>query len=170
VFLCVGNLDANKNVLCAADCVDAFRRRYEFGELWLAGDGPLRGALAHRTAVRLLGSVAPDDVAPLMRTAAAGLHLSLNEGFPVAPLEFIANGVPLVATSNAVSEAMPEEAGRVVPHGDIDATVAAMRAALDLPRATPSGRAFAERYSTTAMAARLAEHLQQALDEGSRGS
>lgn len=163
VFLAIGALDRNKNVEFAADCIAAYRRQHGRGELWFAGDGPLRGTLAGRDGVRLLGSVPPDQVGSLIERVSAGLHVSLQEGFPVAPLEFIAHGVPLVSTPNAVSVEMPAEAGIVVPLDDVSAAVAAMGRALGLPRASASALDYARSRSADAMATELADVIAHRL-------
>lgn len=101
------------------------------------------------TAVRLLGH--RDDVAdlyPAMDLLALPSH---REGFPRAPMEAAATGIPVVATDiRGCREAVVEgETGRLVPLGDVESLARALADLLeDEPRRRAMGaaaRALAER-------------------------
>lgn len=117
--------------------LEAFARLAPPTRLVLAGDGPLRSALAARA--RALG-VADRVVLPgfldvtRKRAALEGAAVlalpSRDEAVPVAILEALAAGVPVVATEVG---AVPETVGRagiVVPRGDREALTAALTAVL----------------------------------------
>lgn len=56
------------------------------------------------------------------------------EGFGLTPLEAMASGVPVVATSvGAFPDIVPPEAGRIIPPDDADALVQALGELLDAP-------------------------------------
>ncbi len=97
-------------------------------QVWLAGDGPRREALAARVAagalagrVHLLG--ARRDVFALMRAADVVALPSRHEGHPLALLEALALGRPVLATRvGGVPEIVREgETGLLVPPGDPEA-------------------------------------------------
>lgn len=102
-------------------------------QLWLAGDGPTRAALARRArrlrvagAVRFLGR--RTDVFALYRIADAVLLPSRHEGHPLALLEAMALGRPCVATRvGGIPEIVREGyTGLLVPPEDPDAVAAAL--------------------------------------------
>lgn len=100
--------------------------------LLLAGDGPLRSELERLAAargvtgsVRFLGS--RDDVPDLLAAADVSVLTSDWEGLPVAVLESLAAGVPVVASDvDGVTEVLTRGAGRLVPPGDAGAVAAAL--------------------------------------------
>lgn len=91
----------------------------------IAGTGPLEAAVRERLAslpgresIRLLGSC--DDVAELLAAADASLLCSRIEGIPLAVLESMAMGVPVVAHDvGGVREALAGDCGFLVPFGDV---------------------------------------------------
>jgi len=101
-------------------------------EGWIVGDGPLRAELETRvrgTNVRLLGY--RSDVADLLAAADVFALPSVGEAYGIAVQEALSAGLPVV-TSDA--GAMPEligEGGIVVPAGDRDAFVDALRRVVD---------------------------------------
>jgi glycosyltransferase involved in cell wall biosynthesis len=96
----------------------------------VAGDGPLRtelAALARRSGsrVRFLGLV--DDIAALVGISACVVSTSRWEGLPLALLEVLSLGVPVVTTAvDGVTDLVPADAALLVPSGD----PAAVRAAI----------------------------------------
>ena len=112
-------------------------------QVWLAGDGPRREALAERIAGgRLAGSVellgAREDVFALMRAADLVALPSRHEGHPLALLEALSLGRATLATRvGGVPEIVRDgETGLLVAPGD----PAALAAGLDRLRGDPDLR------------------------------
>jgi glycosyltransferase involved in cell wall biosynthesis len=127
-----------------------------------AGDGPLLPGLREAAAARdgrvlVLGE--RSDV-PLLLAAADALVLASDwEGLPMAVLEAMSVGLPLVATDvDGLREAVGDDAGVLVPPGDPAALGAALAALLsDAPRRRRAGAAararVAARHAPAAMLA-----------------
>jgi glycosyltransferase involved in cell wall biosynthesis len=105
-----------------------------------------------------------DDVGEVLAAADLFVHPSLSEGLPLAILEAMAAGLPIVATRvGGVPRALDDgRAGLLVPPGDPPALEAALRALLQQPtRAADLGRAAHARarsaYSLAAMTDRYVE-------------
>lgn len=138
-------------VLCAARMVPQ-KRHDVLLEAWallpgdavllLAGDGPLRARLETAAApqgdrVRFLGTRA--DVDDLLRAADATVLTSDWEGLPMAVLESLAAGRPVVATDvDGVHEVLGGGAGLLVPPRDPDAAAAALARVLGQPATSAS--------------------------------
>jgi glycosyltransferase involved in cell wall biosynthesis len=96
----------------------------------VAGDGPLRAELedlARRSGgrVRFLGPV--DDVAALVGLSVCVVSTSSWEGLPLALLEALSMGTPVVATAiDGVTDVIPSDAALLVPPGDPSAVSAAV--------------------------------------------
>jgi glycosyltransferase involved in cell wall biosynthesis len=96
----------------------------------VAGEGPLREHLvdlANRNGhpVRFVGVV--DDVAALLGIASCVVSTSSWEGLPLALLEALSLGVPVVATAvDGVTDLVPAGAALLVPPGDPAAVTAAI--------------------------------------------
>jgi len=116
-----------------------------------AGDGPMRAALEAEAAggdVRFLGFVR--DVGQVLAAADALALPSRTEGLPMAVLEAMAAGLPVVASSvGSLPEVLGDGAGWLVPPGD----VAALRDALGRA-ADPQRRAFVVRTARARVEAR----------------
>lgn len=126
VALCLARMEPQKRhdlLLRAWESVD--------GELWLAGDGSLRAELEQQAGdrVRFLGN--RSDVADLLGAADVTVLTSDWEGLPIAVLESLAAGRPVVATDvDGVREALAGGGGLVVPRGDVAAIASALRSLL----------------------------------------
>jgi len=103
-FLFAGRLSAEKGVTLL---LDAWSRHPDgtLGRLSIAGDGPLRPAVeaaaAARTDVAYLGRLDPAGVTESMRRAAVVVVPSTcPEVCPMALIEALANGRPVLATAN----------------------------------------------------------------------
>ena len=124
--LAVGRLSPEKGF---ADAVAAAR---ETGlPLVVAGDGPQLAELrelAHGADVRFAGTVAPAELAALRREAAVAVVPSrYAEILPLAALEAMAAGLPVVAASTGgLAEVVP--AAGLYPPGDVSALAGRMRA------------------------------------------
>jgi len=142
----------------------------------LAGDpdaevrAPLDAAVAEGV-VTWHGYVPNDRVGGLLAGATLGLSLldddpNYRVSMPSKVIEYLAHGVPVVATPlPAVAALIEEEGGGVlVDFDDVDGTFAAVRRVLDDPelleRLTAEGRAAAARRTWEAEGARLATMLR----------
>ncbi|WP_433261920.1 glycosyltransferase [Actinosynnema sp. CS-041913] len=127
VALCLARLEPQKrhDVL-----LEAWKRVGGGAELWLAGDGSLRRSLERNAAglpgVRFLGN--RPDVPDLLAAADVTVLTSDWEGMPVAVLESLAAGRPVVATEvDGVGEALAGGGGLVVPRRNPEAAAEALR-------------------------------------------
>jgi N-acetyl-alpha-D-glucosaminyl L-malate synthase BshA len=146
VLMHISNFRPVKRVL---DVVQTFARvRAQLpAVLVFVGDGPERPAAEELVAelglsrdVRFLGKV--DAVADLLRCADLFLLPSESESFGLAALEAMACGVPVVGTNvGGLTEVVSEDAGVLVPLGDVDLMA---QKALDMLRDPARHRAFRE--------------------------
>jgi glycosyltransferase involved in cell wall biosynthesis len=141
----------------------------------VAGEGPLRASLeagADRTRVRFLGFV--PEVGPVLAAADVLALPSRTEGLPMAVLEAMAAGVPVVASAvGSLPEVLGNGAGVLVPPGDVTALRLALEQ-LSVPerRAALAGTArlrVESRYGVAAMARSYRERLYQPALESARG-
>jgi len=121
----LGALEDKKGVadlLRAADCAGVRGLRVA-----LAGEGSLRSALAARTDGLVLGPLS--DPRPFLRSLDVFAFPSHQEALPLAVLEAMAAGLPLVATRvGGIPEAVEdEETGLLVPPRDPERLAAALR-------------------------------------------
>ena len=141
----------------------------------VAGDGPLRAALeaeADRAQVRFIGFVS--DVAQVLAAADVLALPSRTEGLPMAVLEAMAAGVPVVASAvGSLPEVLGDEAGVLVPPGDVDALRAALERLGDPAQrqalATAARRRVESRYAAAIMARSYRELLHQPALDRARG-
>ena len=136
----VCRLVPKKGLTAALLAVHDLRRRGVPVHYTVAGAGPLEGALRAQaaalrlgTAVTFVGPVAPATVEELLARATAFLLPCVRaadgdiDGIPVAILEAMAMGVPVVSSRvSGVPEAVTDDAGVLVPPGDTKALVAAL--------------------------------------------
>jgi glycosyltransferase involved in cell wall biosynthesis len=155
--LALGRLHENK----AFDTLIAALGRAPDIHLWLAGEGPLRGALERQIRdaglgprVRLLGW--RSDVADLLATADFLVCPSRHEPLGNVVIEGWAAGLPVVAAASVGPAALIEEgvSGLVVPVDDDAALAAAMRRLADDPAlrarlAAAGGAAYQAEFTET---------------------
>jgi glycosyltransferase involved in cell wall biosynthesis len=129
-FLFVGRLIERKGLEVL---LRAFER-FDGGELWIAGDGPLEGAVSHAAAqdprIRALGHVGGEDLGDLYAEVDALVVPSLYEAWGLVVHEGLAHGLPVIATDQvgAADDLIdPGVNGYVVPAGSAEATAEAMR-------------------------------------------
>lgn len=176
-LVCVGRLCEQKGQLLLVEAAARLVAEGEALELVLAGDGELRAPLEAAIArhglakvVRITGWVSNEEVRAEILAARALVLASFAEGLPVVLMEALALGRPVISTYVAgIPElVVPEHSGWLVPAGDVDALVAAMRAAL---RAAPAelealGRSGAARvraqHDSRAEASKLSALLRRA--------
>jgi len=172
----VGRLAAVKRVDRALEALAIIRRAHPGARLAVAGEGTLRAALEEEArrlgvaeAVRFLGP--RRDLARIYADLDLLLLPSESEGTPLAAIEAMASGVPVVAFAvGGVPDIVPPEAGALAPPGDVAALARAARGLLDDPgrRATMgiAGRAHAARYSAEALCAAHAALYERLLAHG----
>jgi glycosyltransferase involved in cell wall biosynthesis len=156
LVLWAGRLDAGKDPLIALDTLTAMPANVH---LLIAGDGELRAELLRRIGtaatrrVHLLGDVARERLASLMRAADCLLLTSHREGGgPRVVVEALASGLPVVATDvGEVRRTVTDGVnGRVVTTRDAAALAEALAWALAQPRAVMAEAATAAAAPFTA--------------------
>jgi glycosyltransferase involved in cell wall biosynthesis len=146
------------------------------GRFVVVGDGELRGELEKST-VDLGDRVAftgwRRDLPQVYSQLSVVVNTSINEGTPVALIEAMAAGVPVVATAvgGAPDVVRPGETGWLAPGGDADALAESVKAALrDDGRIAARAQAeVLERYSKERLI-RDVEKLYESLVQKSVGS
>jgi glycosyltransferase involved in cell wall biosynthesis len=106
VLIFVGRLDRQKDPLLLLEAVSDTLARHPKVHLLVVGDGVMRTAVeaaAQRMPlaghVSLLGARAPSAIARLLRACDLFVLSSAYEGMPIAVLEALASGVPVVSTN-----------------------------------------------------------------------
>jgi glycosyltransferase involved in cell wall biosynthesis len=164
-FVCVASLREYKGHAVLLDAVRLLRARLAAFRVILVGDGELRGALEARVAreglgdvVELRGALPHQEIPSVLAGATAMVLPSVTsrdgqmEGIPVALMEAMAAGVPVVATrlSGIPELVRDEESGLLAPERD----PAALAVAMERLAADP------------ALAARLSEGGRRAVRDG----
>jgi glycosyltransferase involved in cell wall biosynthesis len=140
--LCAANLVRKKGHADLLHAIACARGRGVDVRCTLAGDGELRGELerlvdelALRDAVGFRGHVGHDELLDEIRAgrydamALTSLELpgGLMEGIPVALMEAMALGLPVLTTATgSITELVDERCGRVVAQGDVEAIAAVL--------------------------------------------
>jgi glycosyltransferase involved in cell wall biosynthesis len=168
-ILMVGRLAPPKRPDLALRALASVREAIPEAELHLVGDGTLRpraealtAELGLNGAVRFLGD--RDDVPELLATAECALLASDYEGCPLAVVEAMAAGVPVVATDSGGTGELVEagRTGELGPRGDAQGLASALEHVLANPiRAAELGaagrRAAEARLSLDGMVGSLVE-------------
>jgi glycosyltransferase involved in cell wall biosynthesis len=134
VVLSTGRLHPTKNIANLLQAFATVHRRHPHARLWICGAGPLAGALADQAeALRLGGSVrflgGRDDVGALLQAADIFALSSDVEGLPLALLEAMAAGLPVVVTAvGSVPAYVDGGAGLIVPPRQVDDLATALLA------------------------------------------
>jgi glycosyltransferase involved in cell wall biosynthesis len=149
VLVAVGRLAAVKNYPMMLEAFAQAAKESSRLRLVIAGDGPERARIEALIAerglgskVRLLGFV--QDVASVLKRADAYVISSISEGTPMAVLEGMRAGLPVIATrvGGLPSVIRDRDTGLLVPSGDI---AAMSRAMLELAKDPQAARAMGER-------------------------
>jgi glycosyltransferase involved in cell wall biosynthesis len=173
-LLSVGRLSAQKGQLLLIEAMRRLRSEGVDARLVLAGDGEMRAEIeqAIRAAgledrVVITGWVDEAAVREHLRSARALVQPSFAEGLPVVMMEALAMCRPVIATAIA---GVPElvrsgECGWIVPAGNVEELVSAMRDALRRPVADLNrmGVAGAERVRTHHLTSTEVARLEQLL-------
>ena len=134
-IITVGRLAAEKGQLILLRAIAALRERGIEVELTLVGDGPLKGwiegeisRLGLKDQVLLTGEVSAEEVNSYLVAADIFCLSSFSEGLPVAIMEAMAIGVPVVSTYIAgIPElAIDGKTALTVPAGNVDALAEAL--------------------------------------------
>ncbi|MGO0123314.1 glycosyltransferase family 4 protein [Desulfothermobacter acidiphilus] len=135
--------------------------------LLVVGDGPLRQELEEKARVlglgervRLVGYQPPEEIPSILRSLDIFVLPSLSEGMPLAVLEAMAAGKPVIATRvGGIPEAVLEgETGYLVPPGDSQALALALEKLLRSPdKARSMGAAGRRRAEELFSSRRMAQ-------------
>jgi len=178
VLACVGSIDLRK---AQGDLLEALARMpadVSSGILtWIVGTPSSeelgRAFFAHverlpsHVRVRWLGQ--REDVAAILQSADLLVHPAINDPFPLAVLEALASGTPVVAArGGGVTESVEDGVtGRLVPCSDHAALAAALVDVLRDPNRLramgEAGRAAVRRYDVPVYRGRIAAALAQSL-------
>ncbi|TNF56555.1 MAG: glycosyltransferase family 1 protein [Burkholderiales bacterium] len=124
VLLAVGRLAAEKNLDLVVRTYEAMRARNPRTRLVLAGDGPMRFALAQRCPDAVfMGQCSHEDLAGCYASADLLLFPSLTETFGNVTLEAMASGLAVLAfdVAAAAQWVVHGDSGWLVRAGDSDA-------------------------------------------------
>jgi glycosyltransferase involved in cell wall biosynthesis len=130
--LCVGTLEPRKNLLAALQAVERARIGGEVMLVVAGGQGWRNEAFeraVEATDVRLTvtGRVSDTELAELYRGALCLVFPSLWEGYGLPPLEAMACGCPVIATTRPAVPEVVGDAGLLVDPLDVDAIAGAIR-------------------------------------------
>lgn len=142
-LVCVGRLCEQKGQLLLLDAASRLVAEGVAFELVLAGDGEMRAEIEQRiqarglqSRVRITGWISSDQVRDEILAARALVLPSFAEGLPVVIMEAMALGRPVLSTFVAgIPELVREDReGWLVPAGDVEALVQAVRRCLEAPQ------------------------------------
>jgi colanic acid/amylovoran biosynthesis glycosyltransferase len=174
-LICLGRLCEEKSQHLLVQAFAAVRAKGYDVSLVLAGDGPLRGAIEQVIAtnqlgdhVKITGWIDGQRVKSELSNATIMVLPSLLEGLPVAIMEAMALGRPIVSTyvSGIPELVQPGQNGWLVPAGHVDALTDALCDALsrsdaELHAMGQQGKArVSERHSSDTEAQKLVELFQ----------
>lgn len=164
VIVSVGRLVRGKAHRYLVDAMTIVARRHPNAVLVLVGDGPERGRLEQQVRdlaltdrVRFAGT--RPDIPTLLAMSAVFVLPSFSEGIPIALIEAMAAGTPVVATAvpGSLDVVVDERHGRLVPPGDAREIADAIGAVL----ADPAGAA--ERAARAQARVRASFDIEQAI-------
>jgi glycosyltransferase involved in cell wall biosynthesis len=177
-FVYVGRLKRYKGLEVVIDAVARLTAEGVNARLAVAGKGDhehaLRAYAGERAAnsVEFLGFVSEEKKVDLLRRGWAAVYPSPKEGWGITNVEAAASGTPALASdSPGLRESVAhEESGLLVPHGDVEAWVSAMRRiATDrqlLHRLRAGAVSFAGRFGWDRTADETEAHLLKVLADG----
>lgn len=137
-FVCVGRLCPQKGQAQIPAAVAALKRDFPDIKVILVGDGPSRPEIEAEISrcdvaanVEITGWMENAKVRAAVANARCFLLPTFAEGLPVVIMEALALGRPVISTYVAgIPELVDQDCGWIIPAGDLDALIAAMRDAL----------------------------------------
>lgn len=173
-ILTVALLHPRKGIPCLLEALCLVRQKREDFRLDIVGDGPYRMQYEQLAAelgltehVRFHGFQAKPAVAEFMRKADFFVLPSRAENLPVAIVEALASGKPVIASHvGGIPEMLDETSGCLVPPDDAPALAEAISAMLDSYGrydATQIAASARERYSYEAVGKQLDEIYREAV-------
>ena len=175
-FLTVGRLCEQKGQMLLLEAINELHKKGVNVELKLAGDGPLRGALAEyikanglESQVHFLGWQSGENIIEQLDHCSALLLPSFAEGLPVVIMEAFARARPVISTYIAGIPELVEDgvSGRLVSAGDVEALVEAIEGItkLTVDELTAQGLAGRKRviadHDSVVEAKKLFKHIEQ---------
>ena len=140
VVTCVGRLVPNKGQALLVDALGELQTTHPDVVLLLVGDGPDRDALAaraasHGVAARVVFTSRRQDVADVLAASNLFVLPSFAEGIPLALLEAMAAGLPVVATAvpGTMDVVSDPSLGLLVPSHDASALARGIARVFDRP-------------------------------------
>ncbi len=125
--LMVGRLEQEKGQTVLVEAIGILKGRGIDVDLDLAGGGPLHDTLSRQISqldlddrVHLLGELDPAEIPHRLQAAAVFCHPSFHEGLPVAIMEAMTQGIPVVASDICGNPELVinEETGLLATPGD----------------------------------------------------
>jgi colanic acid/amylovoran biosynthesis glycosyltransferase len=143
-FVCVGRLCIQKAQTLILEALDKVRQTHPEVRLLLVGDGETRPEVETKIAqlklqdhVTLMGWRSNAEVRQLVGGSRALLLPSLSEGLPIALMEALALGRPVITTYIAgIPELVDQRNGWIIPAGSVERIAEAMKEALEASSAT----------------------------------
>jgi colanic acid/amylovoran biosynthesis glycosyltransferase len=177
-FVCVGRLCTAKSQHLIVEAIARLKARGIFARLVLVGDGEMRGSIEStirayglEDRVCITGWASGEKVRQEIECARIFLLPSLAEGLPVAIMEAMALGRPIVATYvGGIPELVRnDQEGWLVPASDVDSITEAISRALALDQDVLAGmgraaqRRVSERHRSRVEVGKLLALFQRAV-------
>jgi len=184
IVICPARFVAVKGHRVLLQAWNQLRNRGVQGELWLAGDGELRpqlealaACLGLRDSVRFLGTVPHETLLRMYNNlpvtavvlASSDLGNGLHEGIPVALIEAMGYGIPVVSTrAGATPELVKAGTGILVPPQDASALADALERLIRDPTlcrqlGDEARRRVVEAHDVNAVSAQLTKAFEETL-------
>nr|WP_283104513.1 glycosyltransferase family 4 protein [Shewanella olleyana] len=175
-FLCIGRLCEQKGQLLLLESFLQLVQANDAVKLILAGDGDMRPEIEHfirqhqlEQHVEITGWISSNEVKRLLTESDAMVLPSFAEGLPVAIMEAMAIGTPVLTTYIAgIPELLSDKDNAILfPAGDVEATSIAMKNFTELSTDSLNQliqnayTSVSTRHNIDIEAAKIAEHIRQ---------